>query len=40
MKKVFCDKCKKWHYLNFSDAEKFVICPNKRCGFAIWINLK
>ena len=36
-KKVFCDKCRKWHMVTITQNEKFAICPNKRCGYMIII---
>lgn len=33
-KKFFCENC---HIIAITEGEKFVICPNKRCGHLIFI---
>ncbi len=37
-KKIFCEKCHKWHTITITDGEKFAICPNKRCGHLVFIQ--
>lgn len=37
-KKIFCEKCHKWHTITITDGEKFAICPNKRCGHLVFIK--
>lgn len=37
-KKIFCEKCHKWHIVNITEKGKFLICPNKRCGHLIFIQ--
>lgn len=36
-KKIFCKNCHRWHTIIIKEGEKFVICPNKRCGYLIFI---
>lgn len=36
-KKIFCEKCHKWHTITITEEDKFAICPNKRCGHLIFI---
>lgn len=37
-KKIFCEKCHKWHTITITEEEKFAICPNKRCGHLVFIQ--
>ena len=36
-KTFFCEKCHKWHTIAIAEEQKFVICPNQRCGHLIFI---
>lgn len=39
-KKIFCEKCHRWHTITITEGKKFAICPNKRCGHLIFIYRK